>query len=170
MRDARIAAIYEGTNGIQAVDLVQRKLPMEGGEPARRELALMRDTVEALQATNAPEFGASAARLGEAVECLARATEWMLQTLTRDVGAALAGATPYLRLFGLTRGGASLADLALEAHKRMGRGDRDPLHSGRIALARFFAENIAVAASGLETAIISGANSTLAAEQALGGD
>ncbi|HUZ67031.1 MAG TPA: acyl-CoA dehydrogenase [Beijerinckiaceae bacterium] len=169
MRDARIAAIYEGTNGIQAIDLVQRKLPMEGGETVRLELALMRDTIEALLATNAPEFGASAARLGEAIECLARATEWMLQTLPTHVGSALAGATPYLRLFGLARGGASLADLALEAHRQIMRGDSDPLHAGRIALARFFAENLAVAASGLESAIVSGADSTLACEQALGG-
>jgi butyryl-CoA dehydrogenase len=169
MRDARIAAIYEGTNGIQAIDLVQRKLPMEDGEPARREFARMRQTLEALRSTNAPEFGASAARLGETIECLARTTEWMLQTLKTDLGPALAGATPYLRLFGLARGGASLADLALEADRRRARGDPDPLHAGRIELARFFAENLAVAASGLEMAIVSGAQSTLASQSALGG-
>lgn len=170
MRDARIAAIYEGTNGIQAIDLVQRKLPMQDAEPVRSEITLMREAVEAVRATNAPDFGATAVRLSETVECLARATDWVLTMLKTDLASALAGAAPYLRLFGLARGGASLVELALEAHRRATHGDPDPQYASRIALARFFAENMAVASSGLESAIVFGAQSTLAAEIALGAE
>ncbi len=77
-RDARIAAIYEGTNGIQAIDLVTRKVPLEGGNAVRLYLNELRDIVTAVQASNAPAFGTTAARLTEAVDSLERATQWLL--------------------------------------------------------------------------------------------
>jgi acyl-CoA dehydrogenase len=101
MRDARIIPIYEGTNGIQAIDLVTRKLPLGGGAVMRAEIADMRAVVEDLRAANDPAFGATAVRLAEALDALARATEFMLGRLGGAVQEALAGATPYLRLFGL---------------------------------------------------------------------
>ena len=90
------------------------------------------------KASNAPAFGETAARLGEAVDSLERATQWLLAQKTSD--AALAGATPYLRLFGHAAGGCMLAEQALAALRDSGDG------AARIALARFFAENIAVQA------------------------
>src|SRR5215467_3777596 len=81
MRDARIAQIYEGTNGIQAIDLVTRKLPLAGGTAVGAYLDELRATVAAVQATNDPAFGATGARLGEAVDALARATAWLLARL-----------------------------------------------------------------------------------------
>jgi butyryl-CoA dehydrogenase len=98
MRDAKIAAIYEGTNGIQAIDLVQRKLPLQGGGVVREEIADMRKTIDALRASNDPAFGKTAERLGEAVDALDRSTEFLLKHLGSDVETVLAGATPYLRL------------------------------------------------------------------------
>ena len=77
-RDARIAAIYEGTNGIQAIDLVARKVPLEGGKTVALYIDELRRTVKAVQASNAPAFGETAARLGEAVDSLERATQWLL--------------------------------------------------------------------------------------------
>jgi len=62
LRDARIAAIYEGTNGIQALDLVQRKLPLGGGAVVRAYLDELRRTVKAVQATNDPAFGLTGTR------------------------------------------------------------------------------------------------------------
>src|SRR5512140_3546070 len=109
-RDARIAAIYEGTNGIQAIDLVTRKVPLEGGNTVRLYLGELRETVKAVQASNAPAFGATAARLSEAVDSLERATQWLLAQKTSDT--TLADATPYLRLFGNASGGCMLADQA----------------------------------------------------------
>ena len=149
-RDARIASIYEGTNGIQALDLVARKVPLEGGKTVASYLDELRGTVKQVAASNAPAFGETAARLGEAVDSLERATQWLLAQKGSD--AALAGATPYLRLFGNAAGGCMLAGQALVA-LRNGDG------AARTALARFFAENIAVQASGLERSVTEGAES-----------
>jgi acyl-CoA dehydrogenase len=89
------------------------------------------------------------------VDALERATQWMLANIEKNTDAALAGATPYLRLFGLTAGGCMLADEALAA-QRIGEG-ADAV--GRVSLARFFAEHLAVAASGLERSATDGAES-----------
>ncbi len=77
-RDARIAAIYEGTNGIQALDLVTRKVPLEGGKTIALYLDELRATAAAVKASNAPAFGATAARLSDAIDSLERATQWLL--------------------------------------------------------------------------------------------
>jgi len=157
-RDARIAAIYEGTNGIQAVDLVTRKLPLEGGGTVALYLNELRATVKAVRESNAPAFGDTATRLNEAIDSLERATQWLLTQ--KGSANALAGATPYLRLFGNAAGGCLLADQALAA-LRAGDG------AARTALARFFAENIAVQANGLERTVTEGAESVTHAEAAL---
>jgi 3-(methylsulfanyl)propanoyl-CoA dehydrogenase len=161
-RDARIGSIYEGTNGIQAIDLVLRKLPLAGGATVRGEVARIRRTATAVDAVNDPAFGASAARLGEAAASLERATDWLLGR-PNDPDIALAGATPYLRLFALAAGGALLAQAALAA-RQTGDGA-----GARIALARFFAENLAVQAGGLERAVLDGAASVNGADAALAG-
>jgi len=157
-RDARIAAIYEGTNGIQALDLVARKVPLEGGKTVALYLDELRRTIDAVRASNAPVLGETAARLGEAVDSLERSTRWLLSQKSSD--AALAGATPYLRLFGNAAGGCMLAEDAL-ASLRAGDG------TARGALARFFAENIAVQAGGFERTIVEGGDSINGAQAAL---
>src|SRR5690348_1432100 len=106
-RDARIAAIYEGTNGIQATDLVTRKIPLNGGATVKAYIEELRRTAAAVGASNNAAFGETAARLGEAVDSLERATQWLLVQKSPD--AALAGATPYLRLFGNAAGCCLLA-------------------------------------------------------------
>ncbi len=153
-RDARILPIYEGTNGIQAIDLVTRKLPLGGGKVMEAYLAELQATVEAVRASTPPAFGRMADRLGEAVAALAEATQWIGRALGTDQNAALAGATPYLRLFGLASGGHYLARGALAAA-------RDGGSANHIALARFFAENLCVQASGLADSITGGADSIL---------
>jgi hypothetical protein len=162
LRDARIAAIYEGTNGIQAVDLVSRKLPLSGGQAVRSYFDELRETVQAVQAKNDPAFGATGTRLAEALDSLERATAWLLGKLDKEPQAALAGATPYLRLFGNAAGGCMLADEALAALRL---ADGDP--AARVSIARFFAENLAVQASGLERAVTEGADSVNKTEAAL---
>jgi len=157
-RDARIAAIYEGTNGIQAIDLVTRKVPLDSGNTIAGYIAGLRKTVDQVKASNVPAFGDTAARLGEAVDSLERATQWLLKQ--KNSPEALAGATPYLRLFGNAAGGVMLAEQALIA-LREGDG------AARTALARFFAENIAVTAGGLERNVTEGAQSITGAEAAL---
>src|SRR6201993_3034295 len=114
-RDARIATIYEGTNGVQAIDLVTRKLPLGDGAVVKSHLDDLRGVVGALDASNNPGFGWTAVRLGDAVESLARATKWVIARLVKEPETVLAGASPYLRLFGFATGGCLLAKQALAA-------------------------------------------------------
>jgi acyl-CoA dehydrogenase len=160
-RDARIAAIYEGTNGIQAIDLVTRKLPLADGGTVAAHCHGLRDIIKALDASNDPAFGWTAVRLADAVESLSRATNWILARLDKEPDAVLAGASPYLRLFGYATGGCLLAKEALAA-MRLG-GDA----TARLALTRFFAENFAVQAAALERVVVEGAPGVLGADAAL---
>ncbi len=160
-RDARIAAIYEGTNGIQALDLVTRKLPLGGGAAVRAHISELRGIVEKLDASNDPSLGWTAVRLEDAVASLERTTNWLIGNLEKEPDAALAGATSYLRLFGLASGGCLLAQQAFAA-LRLGTEGR-----GRAALARFFAENYAVQADALERVIVEGAPGVIDADAAL---
>jgi acyl-CoA dehydrogenase len=160
-RDARILPIYEGTNGIQAIDLVARKLPLGGGHIVERYMAELRAIADQVGASNQPAFGRMGDRLGEAVDALAEATAWIKQMLPDNPAAALAGATPYLRLFGLAVGGIYLARGALAA---TADGSLAGDSERRVALARFFAENLAVAAPGLAASITSGADAVFAVE------
>lgn len=149
-RDARIAAIYEGTNGIQALDLVTRKVSLEDGATVGAYINELHATVGRVKAANDPAFGETGARLGEAVDSLEHATQWLLAQKSSQ--AALAGATPYLRLFASAAGGCMLAHDALAA-ARNGDG------ASWIALARFFAENVAVQAAALERTVTEGGQS-----------
>jgi acyl-CoA dehydrogenase len=157
-RDARILPIYEGTNGIQAIDLLTRKLPLEGGKVAEAYIAELAQTVAEVKASNRPEFGRMGERLGAAVDALAAASRWMGGALQKSPDTALAGAQPYLRLFGLAAGGIYLARGALAVVREGGTDS-----AGRIALARFFAENLATAAPGLADTVTTGAETVVSA-------
>lgn len=149
-RDARILPIYEGTNGIQAIDLVTRKLPLGGGDVITGVIAEFAETARRLQSTNRPELGRAGERLAAAVTDLAEATQWMGEAITKTPNLALAGATPYLRLFGIAAGGNFLAKAALLELEEGGAAGRS------VTLARFFAENIAVGSAGLSAIVTSG--------------
>jgi hypothetical protein len=163
-RDARIAAIYEGTNGIQAIDLVTRKIGQSGGATLHRLLGSYRDVARRVAEINDPAFGMVAGRIGDAVVALERASRHLLDELAVRSEAALAGATPYLRQFGLTAGAVYLAEIALAAESA---GAGEPANAAHIATARFFAENLLPAAHGLEQAVVSGAGSVLESGAAL---
>jgi acyl-CoA dehydrogenase len=170
LRDAKIAQIYEGTNGIQAIDLITRKLPLSGGAAVRAIFAEERRTLAGLIANRNPALGHSAARLRDGIESLDKATSWIEKALAGNRPEdALAGATPYLRLFGLVHGASCLGREALAADAAMQAGDTDPALAGRIALCRFFAENLLTAAHGLEMTVTSGAASVHDAPLALAG-
>src|SRR6266536_2814703 len=150
---------------IQAIDLVTRKLPLSGGAAVHAFLQELRGTVAGVRAVNDPALGATAERLGEAIDSLDRATDWLLAELAGRPEAALAGATPYLRLFAVAAGGCALAEEALAAM----RSDRGNDVAGRLGIARFFAEHMAIASGGLEREVIGGADAILAAPAALAG-
>jgi acyl-CoA dehydrogenase len=163
LRDARIGAIYEGTNGIQAIDLIERKLALSGGSTVRREIEDMRGTLGRLDKENAIE--SMRLPLQDAVDALERATAFMWNKETRHRYEKLAGASPYLRLFAYARGGTALAKAVLVAGTQV--SETDPELVRQVAIARFFAENIAVGAKGLELAILNGAESVRGGEALL---
>jgi acyl-CoA dehydrogenase len=159
-RDARILPIYEGTNGIQSIDLVVRKLPLGNGAVVKAYLAQLRETVSEVQKSNRPEFGRMGERMAATLKALEDATAFMGQALVGGkMETALAGATPYLRLFGLASGGHYLAKGALAAVR-----DANGSGGNAVALARFFAENISTAGPGLAETVTAGADSLFAVE------
>lgn len=155
-RDARILPIYEGTNGIQAIDLVTRKLPLGDGAVVAALIDEWDAIVDEVKASNQPAFGKMADRLGEALTALRVASVWVGEQLQNNPEAALAGATPYLRLFGLAAGGVYLAKGALLAARDTNGAGHD-----HVAVARFFAETQVPMAAGLSTSITEGADSLL---------
>jgi acyl-CoA dehydrogenase len=161
-RDARITAIYEGTNGIQAIDLVTRKLAANGGASVWALLDELAATVKRVEASNDPAFGTTGAKLREALEALTRTSKWLLERVTSAPNDALAGATPYLQQFGATLGGCLLASEALAA-----KADGNTDAARYVSLARFFAENITVQAGALERTVTESAESVAAADAVL---
>jgi acyl-CoA dehydrogenase len=160
LRDARILPIYEGTNGIQAIDLVTHKLPLSGGATVLGQIEEMRRIAGRLAEADCATLQAAAQPILNAVESLERATRFMLGALADDaIEQALAGASPYLRLFATAQGGALLGQTALAAHRALTAGDNDPAQGGRVQLTRFFADNIATMAPGLAEVVVSGAAS-----------
>ena len=147
-RDSRIAPIYEGTNGIQALDLVGRKLLVDGGRHWRLLLGRERQFVEALP--KGGDLGAMAPLLHEAVEALQKASVWVAGAEKSRADDVAAAATPYLRMFGLTLAGTLLARQAEEAARRLEAGEGDPAFlRAKIATARFYAEQLLPAAPAL---------------------
>ena len=163
LRDSRISSIYEGTNGVQAIDLVTRKLPMQGGAYVRAYIGELRLLAERARAENRPDFGRMGASLSDALDDLAAATDHILALLDAGkIAEALCGATPYLRLFGLAVGGAYLAKGALASV-----GEMDAASVLRIATARFFAERLLPECGALRKTIAEGAEAVLAVDSAL---
>jgi alkylation response protein AidB-like acyl-CoA dehydrogenase len=172
-RDARITPIYEGTNGIQALDLVSRKLLGDQGTAAKALIAEMRQTTEALreQTGTGPseeELTAIRGALEDGLLGLASATVSLLESGAQDPARAAAVASPYLRLFGTVAGGWLLAHSALVARRRLETGgeiDRDFLET-KIKTAHFYADNLLPQAAALARSVVRGADSTLALDEA----
>ncbi|MBN9669245.1 acyl-CoA dehydrogenase [Roseibium aggregatum] len=155
LRDARIAPIYEGTNGIQSIDLVMRKLPLSGGDHVKGFIGELKAVAEEVAASNRPEFGATAERLAASIQDLEAATDYMLCAQSDGrVADALSGATPYLRLAGLALGGALLAKGALRS-----AGEPAARLAERTLLARNFCETILGETAGLKSDILLSAQS-----------
>jgi alkylation response protein AidB-like acyl-CoA dehydrogenase len=153
-RDARILPIYEGTNGIQAMDLVGRKLPMRMGGAVEDFIAMMRSDAAAL---TADEVSGIRKNLEEGLDVLEEATTWVMQNGLADPREALAGATAYLELFAIVSGGWILAKQATAALGELAAGSTDvEFLEGKILTARFFAEQSLTKASGFMGPITAG--------------
>jgi alkylation response protein AidB-like acyl-CoA dehydrogenase len=158
LRDARIAPIYEGTNGIQANDLIGRKLMRDRGAAAHALIADMRTVEALLAAQHGDDLAAIRAHLTPAVDALAAATRWLVERWEADPARALAGAVPYLKLLGTVAGGWVMAVAALAAQRRLAARDGDAaFNEAKIVTARFYAEHYLATAAGLLPSIRGGA-------------
>ncbi len=157
-RDARIAPIYEGTNGIQAADLVGRKLPMRGGAVITEQLDVFEQRAKLLGADAELEgFGRS---LETTVAAARRATEWLLQRGRENPADLLAGSAPYLRMLGTVVCGGLLAKAALAAREQ--NEDPDGFYRAKVVSAKFFGEQILPTAAALEGAVTAGSDDLFA--------
>ncbi len=157
LRDARIAAIYEGTNGIQAMDLVGRKLQGDGGAAAKAFITEVESEAAVLKAAKRGDLKRIGERLAAAAQALRSSTDWLLDAAKKDQNEVLAGATPYLKQFGNVVGGYYLAKGALAAALAIHEGVDAEYHEGRIAIAGFYADNYLTEAVSLTDAVTAGA-------------
>ena len=163
-RDARILPIYEGTNGIQAIDLAGRKLSMEDGEAMDSMISDIELTAREARETNDPMLVQMSDRLEAGVKALGEATAWIRETMISDREKALAGATAYLALAGDVIGGHFLTRGAVEARSA------DVAMRGRItALAGFYAETTLAEVPGRVPGITSGGSALIEQSEALFG-
>jgi hypothetical protein len=167
-RDSRISAIYEGTTGIQANDLVGRKVGREGGQTALALIAEMEKIPPLLLATNDANLKVVAAQLTSSINSAKRATEWIVTMWPNSPAAVFAGAVHYLKLMGTVTGGWMMARAALAAAKQIktGEGDGDYLKA-KIMTTRFYADHILTMAPSFADALTQGADSVLQMEEAL---
>ena len=163
-RDARIAPIYEGTNGIQALDMVGRKLFMRGGGAMADYLAGIEATAAELSGASEPALATIGKQLADAHAALRQTTDWLLANTPADPNNSLAGASPYLRMCGIVTGGWLLARSAAAAQRSLaeGKGDAGFL-AQKVVTAKFYAEQLLPQAAGLAPAVTAGPGDLLAA-------
>jgi acyl-CoA dehydrogenase len=167
LRDARITSIYEGTTGIQANDLIGRKLAAEKGMTAKALIAEMRAFDKDLAGYTHPALAVIRRALADGVAALDEATGWLLETYPYNALAAGAGAVPYLKLWGTVAGGWQMARAAHVAKARLDAGAADfDFYRAKIGTARFYAEHILPQAQAYKAAIVNGSSSVLALEDA----
>jgi 3-(methylthio)propanoyl-CoA dehydrogenase len=163
LRDARITTIYEGTTGIQANDLLGRKIARESGLTVKAVLGLMKALDGELAKAQGADFAAIRQGLAGGVRALEEAVDWIVAVYGKDIRAAYAGAVPFLHLMGIVCGGWQMARAALAAQRRLGEPGADqPFLEAKIATARFFADYFLAQAGAYRAQIVNGAPGVLA--------
>ena len=162
-RDARIAPIYEGTNGVQAVDLVVRKLLRDEGAAALEYIDELHALINGMNPRTEDDLAVIRHHFAAAVDALENTTHWILEAGPKDVTDALAGASHYLRLFGIVAGGAMLSRAALRSAEALenGNADRDA-YTDKMTIARFYGEQILPQAAALAATITVGGKTVMA--------
>jgi acyl-CoA dehydrogenase len=158
LRDARITTIYEGTTGIQANDLIGRKIARDGGATAKEVIGVMRAVEAELGKAVGEDMAATREAFSAALTAAEECVSWMVITYGNDIKAAHAGAVPFLKLMGIVCGGWQMARAALVARQRLseGKGDKS-FYEAKIKTARFYADHVLTQAPGLRNAIVHGA-------------
>jgi len=162
LRDARITTIYEGTTGIQANDLIGRKIVRDSGKALSAAVAAMRETEDKISASGHGELVVIGERLRAGLDALEEAARFVAGSFRNEPRAVLAGAVPFLELAGIVCGGAELARGALVAVARLAAGnDDEPFLRAKLATTRHFADHYLTRAPGLRDTILGGAASVL---------
>jgi len=163
LRDARITTIYEGTTGIQAIDLVGRKILRDDGQAARTLIADIEGVADGLDHAPGDDLAAIKTRLRGGVAALSAAVDWIRTAGRNDINAVLCGATPFLQLLGIVSGGWQMARAALIAHNKLAAGENDPsFYRAKIATARFFADHVLCQAAALSDTTMHGGAGVMA--------
>ncbi|GBH30134.1 acyl-CoA dehydrogenase C-terminal domain-containing protein [Sphingobium xenophagum] len=161
VRDARIAQIYEGTNGVQAMDLVGRKLPMNGGRALQALLKII--ATEVADAKAEPKLAAFAEALEKATDQLQAATMWLMQNAMKNPDNAGAGAHHYMHILGIVATGLMWLRMAKAATGLLAAGEGDAKYlEAKLVTARFFAERIMPDAGSLRRKMEGGAEALMA--------
>ena len=163
MRDTRITTIYEGTTGIQAGDLVGRKIAREGGSTILRVIAQMAEVGALLAKQDDANLRAIGYALGNGTQALASSVRFVVETYERDPKRVLVGAVPFLELFGIVAGGWQMGRSALAASRLLGQGDDDSAFlRTKILTARFYADHFLSRVSGLASTVAFGSEAAMA--------
>ena len=163
LRDARITTIYEGTTGIQAADLVGRKIAREGGVTAKAWLGELKKLDGVLGASANADIQALGGRLAEGVKAVESCVEFILSAAAKDPNAAFAGAVPFLKLMGIVACGWQMARAALVAERKLAEKEGDAaFYSAKISTARFFGDHLLSQAGGLAATVTHGSASVMA--------
>ena len=164
-RDSRITTIYEGTTGIQANDLVGRKIAREAGATVRTLLGELRTFENQLAASKNADVLALRAPLASGVAAISDCVDFILANAGKDPHTAFAGAVPFLKLMGITCGGWQMARAALIAERKLtADGDKSFLEA-KIKTARFFGDHVLSQAQGLRDAVVNGSAAVMALEE-----
>jgi len=166
MRDARITTIYEGTTGIQANDLIGRKIAREGGATLKGVIAQMQATQLEIAANADADCHAIAKALQEGIDAVAAAGDYIVARYGANVREVAAGAVPFLELLGIVSGGWQMARAALAAQAKVGAGGTAAFYAAKLKTARFYADHVLVEATGLMRRITAGGASVLALDEA----
>jgi hypothetical protein len=163
LRDARITTIYEGTTGIQASDLVGRKIAREGGATAKVFVSeLKRFDSELAQSKNA-DIQALRMTLGAGADAVAQCIDYIVANAGKDIRAVFAGAVPFLKLLGIVAGGWQMARAALASERKLLSKEQDKsFFEAKIVTARFYADHVLVQAPGLRDTVVNGSAGVMA--------
>ncbi len=161
LRDARITTIYEGTTGIQANDLVGRKIAREGGATAKAWLAQLKAFDGELAKSGNADVTAIRAALACGALAVGESVDYIVATAGKDVMSAFAGAVPFLKLLGIVAGGWQMARAALAAEKKLASSDR-AFYAAKLSTARFYADQVLVQAPALRDTVVKGATAVMA--------
>jgi 3-(methylthio)propanoyl-CoA dehydrogenase len=165
-RDVRITTIYEGTTGIQALDLVGRKLAQDMGATATRIIKQMQETTSVmLSPSNGSEHSealhAIAEDLNKAIAAVAEASQFIGMTAMGDLRKAVACSVPYLKLWGVTAGGWQMARAAQISAEKIAAGDPDEFYKAKIATAKFYASHVLTQSAHLKRQIMEGSGDVM---------